>query len=408
MQSTRPRAAWLWSLGLLLSLQPARARAESAPPAPPPAAPGAPSDEPKAAPSTAAPPATSPAEPKHAPPPLEVSGFVDFYYEYNFNRPPAYKTDPFGARIRNDIENKLRNFDFKHNELALNLAEVVLQRAPAPVGFKLKFAYGKATDWIHLSEPGGSEVYQHILEAYLTAPLRFWGKKDTLDVGKFVTPNGAEVIETKDNWNYTRSFLFAWAIPYYHTGLRYTHPFSDRSGLALFLTNGWNDTEDNNNSLSYGASYNHKFGSGVMFKQNWTGGPELRDDSKHWRHLFDTVVTYTPSAKMAYKLNIDYAREARPGGDVSWGGVAGYARRAIGRRQAVALRAEWFEDGDGATTGTPQSLKEVTLTYEWKHGGGLLTRVEGRYDWSNRAVFDKHDGTSKQQPTLLVGVVYSF
>jgi hypothetical protein len=29
-----------------------------------------------------------------------------------------------------------------------------------------------------------------------------------------VTPLGAEMIETKDNWNYSRSLLFALAIPY--------------------------------------------------------------------------------------------------------------------------------------------------------------------------------------------------
>src|SRR6266542_5058202 len=172
---TRPYPVWLWSLGLLVPLTMSGARADgtaaaqtapgSAPavgPAPTPATPTpvakavqeaaqqptpgstliaqAPADEKPAA----------AAEQKPAPPSLDISGFVDFYYEYNFNRPPAFNNTPGGARVRNDIENKLRNFDFKHNEFALNLAELVVQRAPAPVGFKLKFAYGKATDWIHL------------------------------------------------------------------------------------------------------------------------------------------------------------------------------------------------------------------------------------------------------------------
>jgi len=29
---------------------------------------------------------------------------------------------------------------------------------------------------------------------------------------------GAEVIESKDNWNYSRSLLLAWAITYFHCG----------------------------------------------------------------------------------------------------------------------------------------------------------------------------------------------
>src|ERR1035438_296348 len=39
-----------------------------------------------------------------------------------------------------------------------------------------------------------------------------------------MTSAGAEVIETNQNWNYSRSLLFAWAIPYYHFGLRASIP----------------------------------------------------------------------------------------------------------------------------------------------------------------------------------------
>ena len=59
-------------------------------------------------------------------------------------------------------------------------------------------------------------------------------------------------------------------------------------------------------------------------------------------------------------------------------------------------------------TGTRQTLYEVTLTYEMKFRKRLLFRTEFRNDWSNQAVFDKHGGMAKTQPTLLVGTVYSF
>ena len=62
-------------------------------------------------------------------------------------------------------------------------------------------------------------------QAYLTAVLPV-GAGLTVDVGKFVTHMGNEVIESKDNWNYSRSFLFAYAIPYYHTGIRLTYPLA--------------------------------------------------------------------------------------------------------------------------------------------------------------------------------------
>ena len=78
-------------------------------------------------------------------------------------------------------------------------------------------------------------------EAYLEymAPI---GKGLQINVGKFVTPAGAEVIETKDNWNYTRGILFAWAIPYFHTGLSAKYAFNRKFALTGYLVNGWNNS----------------------------------------------------------------------------------------------------------------------------------------------------------------------
>src|SRR5215216_176001 len=76
---------------------------------------------------------------------VEVSGFVDGYYSYNFNK-PAGRT------------NVLRNFDVRNNEFALNLAELVIEKKPDPLnsrlGFRIDLDYGRATDIVHASEPG--------------------------------------------------------------------------------------------------------------------------------------------------------------------------------------------------------------------------------------------------------------
>src|SRR5260370_15042567 len=119
---------------------------------------------------------------------VEVSGFIDGYYGYNFNKP--------ARRL-----NVLRNFDTKSNQFALNLAEIVIEKKPDPlnsrVGFRLDLDYGPATDLVHASQRGGSQVYKVIQQAYgsYLAPV---GSGLQIDVGKFVTWNGAEVIETKD------------------------------------------------------------------------------------------------------------------------------------------------------------------------------------------------------------------
>ena len=58
-------------------------------------------------------------------------------------------------------------------------------------------------------------------------PVTWMGKSLQVDAGKFVTHMGFEVIESKDNWNYSRGLLFQFAIPYFHTGVRVTGPIND-------------------------------------------------------------------------------------------------------------------------------------------------------------------------------------
>lgn len=198
-------------------------------------------------------------------------------------------------------------------------------------------------------------------------------------------------------------------MPYYHTGLRYHHNFSATSGLMLYLVNGWNDVEDNNNSLSYGASYNRNLTKKLPWAVTYIGGPELPNDNHNWRHLVDTMWTYNASAKTTLMLDGDYGHESRDQGSVHWWGIAAYARQQVTGHTAVALRGEYYGDPEGASTGTAQNVEEVTATYEMKGPAGLLTRLEFRCDWSNKDVFYNSSGGLKgNQPTLLLGTVYSF
>ena len=141
----------------------------------------------------------------------EVSGFVDTYYTYNFNTPAKACATVGGVAIFNC----LHNFDVAHNAFSLNLAELALEKKPTTDsrgGFRIDLDYGSAAAIVAGAEPGGTSLYQNIQQAYVSylAPTKTGSLQ--LDFGKFVTPAGNEVIETKDNWNYSRSLLFALAI----------------------------------------------------------------------------------------------------------------------------------------------------------------------------------------------------
>ncbi len=329
---------------------------------------------------------------------IELSGFVDVYYGYNRNRP--------GTALA-----RLRNFDDRHNSFSLNLAGMSLTKVPTADsrgGFRFDLDYGPTAATIHAVEPGTSAVFQNIEQAYVSylAPA---GTGLQLDIGTFVTPHGSEVIRTKDNWNYSRSLLFALGIPYYHMGARVTYPFSDRFTLAGVVVNGWNNNVDNNTGKTVGVQAIVKPIRAVTVVQNYMGGPEQNDSNENWRHLVDTTVTYDASSRLALAANCDYGSDRVAGVRVAWQGVAGYAHYQANDWFAVASRVEYYDDKDGFTTGAAQKVKEVTLTVELKHRDGVLMRVEYRRDSSDEPFFPKNAAEIVgSQDLLTVGFVYAF
>lgn len=327
----------------------------------------------------------------------EVSGFVDVYYGYNFNKPGG--------------DAQLRNFDTKHNSFSLNLAEIALEKkvsADSRLGYRVDLNFGPATEFVHASEPGGSEVFKHTQQAYLSA-LAPAGKGLQIDVGKFVTQHGAEVIETKDNWNYSRSLLFTLAIPYYHFGVRATYPFSDKFSLSGYLVNGWNNSVDNNTGKTFGIQAVIKPTSKLTLVQNYMGGPEQAGNNDDWRHLWDTTLTVDATSTLSLMANYDYGFDRVGGAKVHWQGLAAYARFHPNKWFALAPRFEWYDDHDGFTTGVRQTVKEFTMTSEHKINGGLLTRLEYRRDFSDRDFFLRPVNRLVQaQSTVTFGLVYAF
>ncbi len=319
---------------------------------------------------------------------LTVSGFMDIYFAYNTARP----TDGLNA---------LHNFTFNHNRASMQLVEVVVEQPMSDkrIGFRLDLNTGRTTEWVHAAEPGGRK-WRFVQQAFVSIPLG----KGYLDAGKFVTHHGAEVIESKDNWNYSRSLLFAWAIPYYHTGVRYWLPMGKRDKLCLHLYQGWNSVKDNNRSKSFGLMWQRST-DGYGLTVNYTGGAEL-PSSTQLRHLIDIVFTKPINKHETLMLNADWAHDNAA--SASWYGLAAYWRRQFKDGHFLTLRAEVFRDADGFTTGTKQTVKEVTLTYElpafWLRSAFLLLEI--RHDWSDAFAFDA--GTKRRQTTFIAGIVLTF
>jgi hypothetical protein len=328
----------------------------------------------------------------------ELSGFVDFYYDYNFNTPKTR-------------QNQLRNFDTQSNSIDLNLAEISVNKAPSSDsrgGFRVDLDYGPTATTVNAAEPGGS-TFANVAQAYVSylAPT---GSGLQVDVGKFFTPVGNEVIHTKDNWNYSRSLVFALAEPYYHAGVRAAYTVNGKVSVAGYVLNGWNDVVDNNGGKTVGGSITLKPTGAVTIAENYLGGPEQANDNKDWRHLSDTILSVNATKIVSLAANYDYGREKQiTGTSVMWQGIAGYLRIQPTGFFALTPRVEYYDDKDGWSTGTPQKLKEATVTAEFKSADGVLMRLEYRRDMSDNAFFLKNDAEQvKSQDTFTVGVIYAF
>ena len=335
--------------------------------------------------------------------PTNITGFVDTYYGYNLNQPQGQNTS-------------FHPFDGKNNQFSLNMIELTVAKAPdasnSRLGYNLTFGFGNAMNVVNSSDPGGLGYAQYLKEGYISylAPV---GKGLQIDFGKFVTPAGAEVIETKDNWNYSRGILFNYAIPFYHFGLRAKYAFNDKFSATGYVLNGWNSIVDNNSGKTYGTSLSLAASKKVTIVENYLAGPEMFQTNSHWRQLSDTVVTYTPTSKLSLMANYDYGRgDLNPNPTIlrpsMWTGIAGYIRYAFNESNAFAGRYEYYDDRDGFSTGTPQHFNEFTGTYEHTVARHLITRWEYRRDMSNQPVFAKGGYFTDHQDIFTGGLIYVF
>lgn len=340
--------------------------------------------------------------------PFQISGFVDTYYSFNFNRPDSN---------RNTIAGTSSNFDFFHNAFSLSTAEVVFLKTAEPVGFRVDLDFGATTDFVHGGPIGAhpgthpvtteSETYKNIQQAYLTwvTPIGL-----TLDMGKFVTHMGAEVIESKDNWNYTRSLLFCCAIPYYHAGLRASYPVADWVYINGYVLNGWNNVFENNNGKTFGAQIGITPIKQLPIILNWVG-PEDGLLATENLHVYDVVATLNLTDQFALMLNYDLGTgdALATGESQSYSGIAAYARW-MADPIGAAVRYEIFDDDDGIVFAVPgNTVQEITLTGEYRVASALLIRLEYRHDRADEEIFeDEGGGVTDTQNRVIAGVVYTF
>ncbi len=367
---------------------------------------------------------------------IHVGGYIETGYNLNTNSPNANTGATVGGSTVNGTNTNIRAFDRDANSFTEN-AEVDLQKIATEAGtagFRTDLMFGRDAQILSGSTNGDQRNNVFVQQAYVQyiAPI---GNGIDIKAGRFVTIAGAEVIESKDNWNTSRSLLFTNAIPFTHNGVLASYKFTDMVDAKLGLANGWDAGVDNNKGktiLSQVALHPMK---GVDFTQNFIVGSEQARSAaggsgttggnradRNFRGLLDSVLAWTPlSTNEGWKVlaNFDYGWEEKArailtpnsarqfSGEVGtgvakWQGLALGTKYDVNNWLTLAGRVEYFSDPEGARIGAlngvtrPQrnNIFEMTYTADVKLAKNLITRLEWRYDWANNSIFDLSNGTT--------------
>jgi hypothetical protein len=354
----------------------------------------------------------------------------DGYYGFNFNHPVG--------RV-----NLLRYNDVLSNSFTVDQAVVMFERSPDVSahrrwGYRLDLMFGQDTESLQgnpLNEPR-PQIYRNIFQAYGSYMFPI-GSGLQLDFGKFASSFGVEGTYTKDQLNYSRSFLYTF-LPAYHVGARLTYNVNSKVSAQYYFVNGLNQSEGFNGDKSQAVLLTVKPNSSVMWNANYFEGQQQRDvvavnvpDSMPTmptqpdlsvtpvttphngrEHIVDTFATINIGSKWSTAFAGDYAINriaANSYPQLVYGGAA-YLHRQMTSALALNGRFEYVVDDGGLFTGVSQDLKEVTGTAIYQFADGFQTRLEFRRDFSNRGFFLTSNPAvlSRDQTTATIALLWWF
>lgn len=348
-----------------------------------------------------------------------ISGFIDTTYNYNFNKPY-------------NGTNYLRSFDTKANSFLMNAAQLQLTGTLGDAGYVVKFLAGTDASVITSAGAGAADDFD-LEEAYLTYKCPLTGI--TLKGGKFATPMGIEVIESKDDPTISRGYLFGLAEAYTHTGVIVGHALGSKADIGLGVVNGWDNTVDNNTGKTLLGKLGLNLGDPLSVTVSALYGPEQTEDTSttsatvingvptsvngNTRSSVDVVLVSKIIPKVTLNVQGNMGSEkgpvvlshgfgTRPGGD-TWGGAGLQPVVSITDKFSIGSRLEYFYDkwgsripaGSAVAAVDHLALTNFSIAPAYKITDNFTTRLEYRYDTANKKVFVNDSGTPKDSSSTV-------
>lgn len=234
---------------------------------------------------------------------VQFGGFVDSYYLYNRNLPK-------------DTERNFTTQAVRNNEFNINLAYVEAKVEEKKYRGRLAFQWGTSVNANYAGEISTEKFsnqnsVKNIQEAYTGFKI---GKDTWLDAGIFFGNIGHESWISQNNINYTRAFALDY-VPYYSSGVRLSHQFTDKLSGQLQILNGWQNITDNNKDKAFGSQIKYLFSPNLTLTLNQFAGNEApNNERKQMRYYQNTILEWMFSDQISlvgqFDIGIQKAKQS--------------------------------------------------------------------------------------------------
>ncbi|MEJ5090982.1 outer membrane beta-barrel protein [Sphingobacterium faecium] len=322
---------------------------------------------------------------------LEISGSVDTYWKYDFQKQPNINT----------------YFTEDNNSVSIGMVDLALKKTTGKASFVGELSFGPRGQYRSIlngdGQAGDDKNSFHIQNLYISYALT---EKLSLTAGFMGTFVGYEVICPSFNFHYSTSYLFG-AGPFQDAGLKAQYAFSDKVGLMVGIFNDWNVYQDLNGVSHIGSQLSVTPNEKSSFYLNFlTGSSQGGAANYSSGTLIDFVGNYSFSPLFSLGANAtNYNRK----GEGGYSGVALYPKVNINENIGIGIRGEYFKTKEMPTTETSSNkIIATTLTANFKHHGFTFI-PEIRLDNSDSQMFVKQDlSPTKNAGQFSLALVYAF
>ncbi len=313
---------------------------------------------------------------------FDISGYVEGYFSYDFNK-PADNNRPSYIYSHN-----------RHNEFNVNLAFLKGAYSGERVRANLALGVGTYMNANYAAEPGVlKNIYEANAGVKLSRQKNWW-----LDIGILPSHIGFESAIGKDNWTLSRSMV-ADNSPYFESGARlgFTSD-NEKWQFAALALNGWQRiTRVSGNSLmSWGTQIVYKPAAGVTLNYSTFIGTDKPDTARTWRIYHNLYAVVPLGEKVGLTAGFDIGSEQKSKGSSeynTWYTPVGILRFTPSSQWAIAVRGEYFNDDKGVIlSGGNFKTTGLSANVDYAPFANSLLRLEIKNYHSKEKVFTDAKG----------------